>query len=152
MKAIKLITLSVFLIFRSFAQSPVEITINGDKSDGYLYPFWAGLTFHPTEYLSTEWGKNLLTELAETNSIQTYVRIYNQPEFASRVNEDGSISYNWQHFDERVQTILNLGLKPLVVFYSMPKEISADPETKSRTLEDMENVWLQKKENEVVAG
>ncbi len=117
----------------AFAQKTVKVTVDGSKVGDYLYPFWSGLTFHPTEYLSTGWGKNLLTELAETNSIQTYVRIYNQPEFASRVNEDGSISYNWQHFDERVETILNLGLKPLVVFYSMPRDISADPEIKSRT-------------------
>lgn len=135
MRRLIFFTTIIFSVHLLFAQEPVKVSVDGTKTGDYLYPFWSGLTFHPTEYLSTQWGKNLLTELAESNSIQTYVRIYNQPEFASRVNEDGSISYNWQHFDERVETILDLGLKPLVVFYSMPKEISADPETKNRTRE-----------------
>lgn len=125
MKFILLLLIAVLLNIKSFAQS-TQITVQGDEVGDYLYPFWAGVTFHPTEYLSTSWGKNLLTELAETKAIQTYVRIYNQPEFASRVNKNGTISYNWQHFDERVQTILELGLKPIVVFYSMPQEISED--------------------------
>lgn len=125
MKITYLLTLSIIFNLSSFAQT-TQITVQGDQEGDYLYPFWAGVTFHPTEYLSTTWGKKLLTELAETNAIQTYVRIYNQPEFASRVNKDGTVSYSWKHFDERVQTILKLGLKPIVVFYSMPQEISAD--------------------------
>ncbi len=129
MKIISLLLLSILFALASFAQT-AQITVQGDQKGDYLYPFWAGVTFHPTEYLSTSWGKDLLTDLAETNAIQTYVRIYNQPEFASRVNKDGTVSYSWQHFDERVQTILKLGLKPIVVFYSMSKEIAADPDIK----------------------
>ncbi len=89
--------------------------------------FWANLVFHPTEYLSTEWGEEHIAVLRESGAALKYVRIYNQPEDAAVVRDDGTIGYRWDHFDRRADLILEQGLKPSVAFFSMPAQIAADP-------------------------
>ena len=89
--------------------------------------FWSNLVLHPTEYLSTEWGEEHLALLRESGAARKYVRIYNQPEDAAYLRDDGSVGYRWDHFDRRADLILKEGLKPSVAFFSMPAQIAADP-------------------------
>lgn len=91
-------------------------------------PFWANVVFHPTEFLSTDWGEEHIALLRESGTALRYVRIYNQPEDAAYLRDDGSAGYRWDHFDRRADLILGQGLKPSVAFFSMPASIAADPE------------------------
>ena len=107
----------------------VEITVDATRPIGALNPFWSGITFHPTEYLSTQWGEDLMKLLGEAGAVRQFVRLYNQPENAIRVAKDGSISYDWSEFDRRARLILSTGAKPVVVFFGMPLELAAEPVT-----------------------
>ena len=65
--------------------------------------------------------------LRESGAARRCVRIYNQPEDAAYLRDDGSVGYRWDHFDRRADLILKAGLKPSVAFFSMPAQIAADP-------------------------
>ncbi len=102
MKILKLSLIAIVLLQISF-YSPdrdfsirVDATISLDK----LEPFWASQIIHATEFLPTEWGRNYVQTLQETGAEQQFIRIYNQPENAIWVDEDGKIFYDWSHFDE----------------------------------------------------
>ncbi len=88
--------------------------------------FWANVVFHPTEFLSTEWGEEHIALLKESGAAMKYVRIYNQPEDAAYLRDDGTVGYRWDHFDRRADLILAQGLKPSVAFFSLPAQIAAD--------------------------
>ena len=113
------------------AISPVRVEVDCHKSIGPNEPFWANMVFHPTEFLDGEWGHELVALLAETGAVQHYMRLYNQPEDAVVVADDGTISYCWDHFDRRADLLLKHGIRPVVAFFSMPEPIAADPK-KSR--------------------
>ncbi len=105
--------------------------------------FWANVVFHPTEYLSTEWGEEHIALLRESGAALKYVRVYNQPEDAAYVRQDGTIGYRWDHFDRRADLILEQGLKPSVAFFSMPAPIAADPTLlRKRPFLDGKRVYL----------
>ncbi len=110
---------------------PVRVQVDTRKLLGPNEPFWANMVFHPTEFLDGEWGHDLVALLAETGAVQRYMRLYNQPEDAVVVADDGTISYHWDHFDRRADLLLKHGIKPVVAFFSMPEPIVADPK-KSR--------------------
>jgi xylan 1,4-beta-xylosidase len=121
---------SIFLLLISlsgYSQQAITIDVDVTSPVGELKPFWAGQTFHPTEYLSTEWGENLVRLMGESGAARTFIRLYNQPENAIRVADDGSISYDWSEFDRRARLILSTGAKPLVVFFGMPLQLAKYP-------------------------
>lgn len=104
-----------------------KVFIDASKIIYETEPFWASIKFHPTEYLSAEWGRNLVALLQNSGAARQYVRLYNQPEDAVVGKVNGRLRYKWDHFDERARLLLNYGMKPMVSFYSMPKEIAANP-------------------------
>jgi xylan 1,4-beta-xylosidase len=106
-------------------------------------PFWGNLVFHPTEFLSTEWGEQHIALLREAGAARKYVRIYNQPEDAAYLRDDGTVGYRWDHFDRRADLILAQGVKPSIAFFSMPAAIAADPELlRKRPFLDGKPVYL----------
>ncbi|MDY0167580.1 MAG: hypothetical protein RBS80_13620 [Thermoguttaceae bacterium] len=107
--------------------SKVSVTVDAGKALAANDRFWANLVFHPTEFLSTEWGEEHIALLRESGAALKYVRIYNQPEDAAYLRDDGTVGYRWDHFDRRADLILKHGLKPSVAFFSMPAQIAADP-------------------------
>jgi xylan 1,4-beta-xylosidase len=119
--------LTLLICFPGHSQQANHIDLDAAIPVGELQPFWAGQTFHPTEYLSTEWGENLVTLMGEAGAARTFIRLYNQPENAIRVADDGSISYDWSTFDRRARLILSTGARPLVVFFGMPLELARYP-------------------------
>ncbi len=94
-----------------------------------LEPFWASQIIHPTESLLTDWGNEFLHLLAETGAAREHIRIYNQPEEAIRVGDNGDISYDWNRFDMMAESILATGNAVKVVFFGMPYEIARYPES-----------------------
>jgi len=113
----------------SFPSKDVIIQIDTTHSYGKLEPFWASQIIHPTEFLTTEWGRNLVSLFVENGAARQYIRIYNQPEKAIRMDSNGKISYDWSHFDEMADRIISTGNKVKVVFFGMPYEIAAFPES-----------------------
>ncbi len=65
----------------------------------------------------------------QTGAAREYIRIYNQPEHAIRVDEKGNISYDWSRFDKMAELILAKGNKLKVVFFGMPQEIALYPKS-----------------------
>ena len=88
--------------------------------------FWANVVFHPTEFLSTDWGEEHIALLRNSGMALKYVRIYNQPEDAAYLRDDGTVGYRWDHFDRRADLLLAHGVKPSVAFFSLPAQIAAD--------------------------
>ena len=121
----------ILLLLSGFTVPPENIRINVDatRSTGKLEPFWASQIIHPTEFLLTEWGRNFISLLKESGAANDYIRIYNQPENAIRIGPDGKISYDWSRFDEMAELILSTGNKLKIVFFSMPFELAAFPES-----------------------
>jgi len=110
------------------ALDQVAIQVDATRAIGELEPFWASQIVHPTERLLTDEGAELLRLMTEAGAARQFVRIYNQPEEAIRVAEDGSISYDWGRFDEMANMILATGNKLKVVFFGMPRELAAHPQ------------------------
>lgn len=110
----------------------VRVEVDANRVIGEKEPFWASIVFHPTEYLSTVWGQEKMKLFREAGAALRYVRLYNQPEDAIHIGDDGSITYDWSHFDERVDLILGLGLKPMVAHFSMPTGIARYPASGKR--------------------
>jgi len=127
----RLLLVPMFLLLFGFSTKAQEckITIDATKTIGRLEPFWASQIIHPTEFLLTGWGKELLNMMTENGAALQYVRIYNQPEHAIRVSADGGISYDWNRFDEMAEMILSTGNKLKIVFFGMPTELAAYPES-----------------------
>lgn len=111
------------------AQKKVNIKVDATQTTGTLKPFWASQIIHPTEFLLTEWGRNFVNLITETGAARQYIRIYNQPERAIRVDKKGNISFDWSTFDEMAEVILLTGNKLKVVFFGMPYEMAAYPES-----------------------
>ncbi len=112
----------------AIAGEAVLVEVDARETTGENDQFWASLVFHPTEYLSTPWGEEHIALLRESGAALNFVRIYNQPEDAAYLRDDGSVGYDWDHFDRRADLILEQGVKPAVAFFSMPPQIAADPE------------------------
>jgi xylan 1,4-beta-xylosidase len=121
------------ILLVQFVQSqnidPVKINVDATTVLSGLQPFWASQIIHPTEFLLTGWGKELLNTMTENGAALQYVRIYNQPESAIRVSANGEISYDWSRFDEMAEMILSTGNKLKIVFFGMPTELAAYPES-----------------------
>lgn len=132
MDKIKLLVLLAILLPQFSFSEPVRkisVTVDATRSLGELEPFWASQIIHPTEFLPTEWGRNYVKILRETGAAQQFIRIYNQPENAIWIDEDGNIFYDWSHFDEMAEIILPTGNKLKVVFFAMPPELAEHPES-----------------------
>jgi xylan 1,4-beta-xylosidase len=130
---------AVFVVAASFiagaawaAEPAVVVSVDARRDLGENDRFWASAVFHPTELLDTDWGKEHLDLLRDGGVTLKYVRIYNQPEDAAYIKDDGSVGYRWDHFDRRADMILARGLKLIVAFFSMPEPLLADPKTFSR--------------------
>lgn len=123
-------TLCVYLLAAatiSTGAEPVQVTVNAKQVIGNNEPFWANMVFHPTEFLDGAWGEDLVALLADTGAAQRYIRLYNQPEDAAVVSDDGAVSYRWDHFDRRADLLLRHGIRPVVAFFSMPAAIADNP-------------------------
>ena len=123
------ITLILVLLCAFTPPGPVNIKVDATKNLSKLDPFWASQIIHPTEFLLTGWGNNFIKLLRESGAARQYIRLYNQPERAIRVSPDGMISYDWSRFDRMAELILSNGLKPKVMFFGMPTELAAFPDT-----------------------
>lgn len=108
--------------------SEVKIHVDANHLKGPLEPFWARQIVHPTEFLLTEWGDRFINLITENGAASQYIRIYNQPEKAIRIDENGKISYDWSIFDQMADKILATGNKMNVVFFGMPYELALYPE------------------------
>lgn len=111
------------------AQKTVDIKVDASKTTGRLEPFWASQIIHPTEFLLTSWGKDFVDMITEAGAARQYIRIYNQPERALRKDANGKIYYDWSTFDEMAEIILMSGNKLKIVFFGMPYELAAYPES-----------------------
>lgn len=123
------LSLSLFIGIFLKAQNSVQINVDARRSVGKLEPFWASQIIHPTEFVLTGWGKKFVDLITETGAAQQYIRIYNQPEKAFRTDVVGNISYDWSTFDEMADIILTSGNRLKVVFFGMPHELAAHPES-----------------------
>ena len=111
------------------AEATVAIQVDATQTLGRLEPFWASQIIHPTESLETEQGQALLRLMAEAGAARQYVRIYNQPEYAARVADDGTVTYDWSRFDKMAEMILATGNKLKVVFFGMPEVLAEHPKS-----------------------
>ena len=131
MKTIFPLTLIILVLFSfSPADRGVEIKVDASRTVGELQPFWASQIIHPTEFLRSEWGREFAQLLAETGAARQFIRIYNQPEYAVRIDSGGNVSFDWSHFDEMAEIIISTGNKLQVVFFAMVPEWAKYPDSK----------------------
>ena len=48
----------------------------------------------PLNFFRTEWGRDFAQITTESGAARQYIRIYNQPEVAARIDSEGNISYD----------------------------------------------------------
>ncbi len=127
----RILLIPFFLCFFSLSvySDPVEIKVDATRVIGKLEPFWASQIVHPTEFLLTEWGMDLVRLMGESGAANRFIRVYNQPETAIRIAADGKITYNWSRFDRMADLILSTGNKVQVVFFGMPAELAVYPQS-----------------------
>lgn len=127
----EIILLLVFYLFFSCTNgfSQVKIKVDAGEQIGRLDPFWASQIIHPTEFLLTGWGHNLLDLMAGSGAAKKFIRIYNQPEVAFRKDKEGRVSYEWSRFDQMADMILSKGLRLEIVVFGMPKDLARFPES-----------------------
>lgn len=113
----------------SVSEDKPTVRVDATRSAGTLEPFWAGQIIHPTERLLTDEGREFLEMLTEAGATRQFVRIYNQPEEAIRVSDDGTISYNWNRFDAMADMVLATGSALKIVFFGMPYELARYPDS-----------------------
>ena len=89
----------------SAAKPSATVSVNARQVAGTNDQFWANAVFHPTEFLDTQWGRAHLPLLRSGGVTLKFVRIYNQPEDAAYVKDDGTVGYRWDHFDRRADLI-----------------------------------------------
>jgi xylan 1,4-beta-xylosidase len=144
----KLAMLFVIFLWTSIAgaratELSLTVSVNSRQVIGTNDQFWANAVFHPTEFLDSDWGKEHLGLLRSGGVTLKFVRIYNQPEDAAYLKDDGSIGYRWDHFDRRADMILAQGCRLLVAFFSMPQAILADQKAvRERTFLNGKKIYI----------
>jgi xylan 1,4-beta-xylosidase len=125
----------------AFAQSPVSIDVNLQKSEGTLPPVYAWFGYDESNYTTTENGKALLKKLHDTTPEPVYVRAHflltsgdGKPELkwsSSNVySEDGSGKpvYDWTILDSIFDAWVGAHVRPFVELGFMPKALSSHPD------------------------
>lgn len=125
----------------AFAQSPISIDVNLQKSEGAFPPVYAWFGYDESNYTTTENGKALLKELHDTTPEPVYVRAHflltsgdGKPELkwsSSNVySEDasGTPVYNWAILDSIFDAWVGARVRPFVELGFMPKALSSHPD------------------------
>jgi len=132
-----LLSLSQFLS----AQSAISIQVDAGRSLGPLTPVWNYFGYDEPNYTYTPQGRELIAELAASNSAPLQIRTHNllttgdgtavlKWGSTNAYTEDatGRPVYDWKIVDQIFDTYLKAGAKPLVEIGFMPEALSTRPE------------------------
>ena len=121
-------------------QSPVNIQVDLQRSQGSFQPIYAWFGYDESDYTTTKNGQALLHELHDLTSAPVYVRAHflltsgnGTPELkwsSSNVyTEDasGNPVYNWTILDNIFDTWVHAGIRPMVELGFMPEALSSHP-------------------------
>ena len=123
------------------AETPVSIQVDVKHSVGPLSPVWNYFGYDEPNYTYALHGRELISELAASNSARVQIRTHNLLTTGDGVpalkwgatnayTEDsaGRPVYDWKIVDQIFDTYLEAGAKPLVEIGFMPQALSAHPE------------------------
>ena len=128
---------------RGLAQAPLRVTVDVDASRqlGPLTPIWRFFGYDEADYTYMKNGKKLLSELAELQGPQIYIRCHHlltsgDGSYAlkwgstSAYKEDahGSAVYDWSINDRIFDTYVQRHLKPYVEIGFTPEALSTHPQ------------------------
>jgi len=122
----------------------IDITVNVSKTIGEFKPFYNGIgmgTFN--DGVLTSYNKAFFELIAETNKKHPMVQYINMKSiFRDKPNKkwrsddgahvyqqdrSGNVSYNWKIVDAVIDELLRNGVKPIISFTFMPKDLASDP-------------------------
>ena len=131
-----LIALLLVLSAQGFAQQPLRVTIDVDagRQLGPLTPIWRFFGYDEANYTYLKNGKKLLSELAEMQGPQIYIRCHHlltsgdgayalkwSSTSAYKEDANGNPVYDWSINDRIFDTYLQRHLKPYVEIGFMPR-------------------------------
>lgn len=118
---------------------PVHVTVDLSRTLGKFDPRWNWFGYDEANYTTTPLGRNLLGELRDLSPAPVHIRVHHlmtsgngQPElkFSStnvyREDAQGKPVYDFTILDGIFDTWKAAGVKPLVEFGFMPKDLAAD--------------------------
>lgn len=88
--------------------------------------FWNHIHFHPTDAIEDEWGQAILDSVAKDH-VAKYVRMYTMLEDIVSLNEDGTLAYDFDELDYRLDYLTSKGFGIVLCVNFLPKAIAADP-------------------------
>ncbi|MDD4690450.1 MAG: glycosyl hydrolase [Eubacteriales bacterium] len=104
----------------------MKIDINTQKKVKTLKNFWNHMHHHPTDCIEDDWGKEMLTKIAQDKVAQT-VRIYTMFEDMVSMDEDGNLQYDFTLNDKRMDFMVEQGFNLFVGYNFIPPCIAVDP-------------------------
>jgi xylan 1,4-beta-xylosidase len=134
---------SSFLCFSQLlcAQAPVLIQVDAGRSLGPLAPVWNYFGYDEPNYTYTPHGRELIAELAASNSSRVQIRTHNllttgdgtaalKWGSTNAYTEDsaGHPVYSWKIVDKILDTDLESGAKPFIEIGFMPEALSTHPD------------------------
>ncbi len=102
------------------------IKINSKEIAYTCSNFWNHIHFHPTDAIEDEWGKAILDSVAKDN-VAKYVRMYTMLEDIVSLNEDGTLAYDFDEMDYRLDYLTEKGFGIVLCVNFLPKAIADDP-------------------------
>ena len=122
------------------AQTPVVIQVDATLNLGPLAPVWNYFGYDEPNYTYAPHGRELITELAASNSVRVQIRAHNllttgdgtaalKWGSTNAYTEDstGRPVYDWKIVDKIFDTYLQAGAKPFVEIGFMPEALSTQP-------------------------
>src|ERR1700748_391635 len=137
----------------AFAQTPVTIKINADKSLGPNKPIWSYFGYDEPNYTTAPNGRKLIGELSALSPTPISIRVHNllttgdgAPSLkwgstnAYTEDANGKAVYDWTIVDKIIDTFLAAGAKPFVEIGFMPKALSTHPDPYQHRFPEEKNV------------
>jgi xylan 1,4-beta-xylosidase len=104
----------------------VKFIIDANGEAIKLNNFWNHIHFHPTDAIEDEWGKRILGNVSK-DKIAGYIQLYAMLEDIVSRTKNGELEYDFKLNDQRLDYILSIGLKPLICYNFMPRDIAKNP-------------------------
>lgn len=123
------------------AQQSVTIQVNASQRMGPFEPVWAWVGHDEPNYIYSEEGRSLLTQLSQLSSYPVHDRTHNlltsgdgTPKLkwgstnAFTLDDNGKPVYNWTIIDKIFDTYKTTGITPFVEIGFMPEALSTHPQ------------------------
>ena len=129
------------LVYASQAQNPVAIYVDLAKPEGAYTPIYRWFGYDEANYTTMHYGRQLLRELHDLSPAPVYIRFHHLLTSGNGVPElkwsstnvysedaSGDPVYNFKIMDNIFDALAAAGVRPIVEFGFMPKDLAAEVE------------------------